>query len=501
MKIEFLAKSVTSIETELLVLGLFQGQTKCEGDLGQIDDALDGAISQLIQQGDLEGKTKQSLLIHTLGKIPAKRLLVIGLGELDAFDAHVAREAAAVALREARKMKVAHFASAAFGLEEKKFSEHAVGQAFAEGAHLANYHFEGYGLGREPAQTVVQIDLLAPSPSQELRAGVDCGRAFAVGTNLARDLVNTPGNKMTPTDMAKQAVDIATRYSMQHEVLERADMERIGMGALLAVGQGSVEPPKMIVIKYQGKDTWDDVVGFVGKGITFDTGGISIKPSAKMDEMKTDMGGGATVLGAMEVIGQLRPKVNIVAVVASAENMPSGSAFKPGDVVQAMNGKTIEVVDTDAEGRLVLADGVAYAQKLGATKVIDLATLTGAVTIALGSVASGALTNNADFLAEFMTSAKSVGEKVWELPAFDEYKEQIKTPIADVKNIGGRLAGAITAGLFVGAFIEDTTSWIHLDIAGTAYTDNDSPSTPKGATGVMVRSLAQFAKQYADSGR
>ncbi|WP_339061255.1 leucyl aminopeptidase [Tepidibacillus marianensis] len=329
--------------------------------------------------------------------------------------------------------------------------------------------------------------------------GIECGTAYGEGTNVARDLVNTPGNLMTPTNMAEKAVEIARRYGMEYEVLVREDMERLGMGGLLAVAQGSEQPSKLIVLKYRGKEKWDDVLGFVGKGLTFDSGGISLKPPANMDEMKTDMAGGAAVLGAMEAVGKLRPKINIVAVIPSTENMPSGKAYKPGDVIRTMSGKTIEILNTDAEGRLVLADGITYARKLGATRIIDLATLTGAILVALGTVTTGAFTNDTSFLDDFKKSSQKAGERIWQLPTYTEYKEQIKSQIADLKNTGGRNAGSITAALFLEAFTEDTP-WIHLDIAGTAYTSKETATTPKGATGVMVRSLIQIAKQYGKHG-
>ncbi|KXG44156.1 leucyl aminopeptidase [Tepidibacillus infernus] len=499
MKIEFLNQPVTSIQTDLLVLGHYSENTKPQGKLADVDQALDGAISDLIQQGEITGKAKETTLIHTFGKISAKRILVIGLGEKDAFDQDMVREIAAVAVKTAIKVKAKKVASCPFGIKHPNIHEHHVTHSFAEGAHLAHYRFDGYSSKKEEQHQVELIQLIAEEVSDELKYGIECGTAYALGTNLARDLVNTPGNKMTPTHMAEKAIEIARRYGMEYEILERDEMERLGMGGLLAVAQGSEQPPKMIVLKYRGREQWDDVLGFVGKGLTFDTGGISLKPGANMDEMKMDMGGGAAVLGAMEAIGRLRPKVNVVAVIPSTENMPSGKAYKPGDVIKTMSGKTIEVLNTDAEGRLILSDGITYAKHLGASRIIDLATLTGAVLIALGDVTTAAMTNNEEFLADFMKSAKKAGEKVWQLPTFDEYKEQIKSQIADLKNTGGRLAGSITAALFVGAFAEETP-WIHLDIAGTAWSNKETATTQKGGTGVMVRSLVQIAKHYGKYG-
>jgi len=499
LKIEFTNQDVTTLKTDLIVVGQYQNDTKPEGKLAEINQALDGAISNLIFQGEITGKAKETVLIHTFGKISTPRVLVIGLGQRDDFDQDTVREVAAIAVKQGIKLKVKKMAACPFGLHNPNIHEHHVTHSFAEGAVLASYHFEGYGSKKEPHQAIELIQLMADQVSDELEYGIECGTAYGEGTNLARDLVNTPGNLMTPTDMAEKAVEIARRYGMEYEVLAREDMERLGMGGLLAVAQGSDQPPKLIVLKYRGKENWEDVLGFIGKGLTFDSGGISLKPPTNMDEMKTDMAGGAAVLGAMETIGKLRPKVNIVAVIPSTENMPSGKSYKPGDVIRTMSGKTIEVLNTDAEGRLILADGITYAKKLGASRIVDLATLTGAILVALGTITTGVFTNNKNFLEDFKKSAKKAGEVIWQLPTFEEYKEQIKSQIADLKNTGGRNAGSITAALFLEAFAEETP-WIHLDIAGTAYTSKATATTPKGATGVMVRSLVQIAKQYGKHG-
>jgi len=499
MKIEFTKQEVTKLQADLLVLGHYKNTTKPQDQLAEVDKALEGAISDLIQQGDITGKAKETTLLHTFGKIAAKRILVIGMGEQEKLNQDDVRELAAIAIKNAIKVKAKKVASIPFGYNHPNIHEHHVTHSIAEGAHLAQYKFENYRSEKEEIHSVELLQLIADDVSDELAYGIDCGTAYAEGTNLARDLVNTPGNMMTPTHMAEKAIEIARRYGMEYEILERAEMERLGMGGLLAVAQGSEQPPKMIVLKYRGKEQWEDVLGFVGKGLTFDSGGISLKPGANMDEMKMDMGGGAAVLGAMEAIGKLKPKTNVVAVIPSTENMPSGKAYKPGDVIKTMSGKTIEVLNTDAEGRLILADGITYAKQLGATRIVDLATLTGAVLIALGDVTTASMTNDQAFLDDFMKSAKKAGEKVWQLPTFDEYKEQIKSQIADLKNTGGRLAGSITAALFVGAFAEDTP-WIHLDIAGTAWSTKDKPTTPKGGTGAMVRSLVQLVKHYGKYG-
>lgn len=499
MKLQFIDARLADVKADLLVLGCFKEQSKPGGMLAEADHLLDGAITELIQQGDITGAFKETALLYTYGRMTAKRLLIIGLGEDERLDQDRLREIAAVLVRMAVKSKAKKIVSELFGLGHPKIHEHHVTHSFAEGAKLASYEFAGYRSKKDEKREIETIQLLSDKPSDELVFGIECGTAYAEGTNLARDLLNTPGNLLTPAQMADKAVDIAKRHGMEYEILDRSEMEKLGMGGLLAVAQGSEQPPKMIVIKYKGKEHWEDVLGFVGKGITFDSGGISIKPSANMDEMKMDMGGGAAVLGAMEAIGKLKPKVNVLAVIPAAENLPSGKAYKPGDVIKTMSGKTIEVLNTDAEGRVALADAISYAIRLGASSIIDVATLTGAVVIALGHAATAAMTNDEAFLADFMKSAKKAGEKVWQLPIYDEYKEQIKSSIADLKNTGGRPAGSITAALFLEAFVEDTP-WIHLDIAGTAWGNEDALS-PKGGKGVMVRSLVQMAKHYGKHGK
>ncbi|HLM57419.1 MAG TPA: leucyl aminopeptidase, partial [Pyrinomonadaceae bacterium] len=332
-----------------------------------------------------------------------------------------------------------------------------------------------------------------------LRRGAERGRVVGESVNFTRDLANEPGAYMTPTIMAERAQGIANEFGLEIDVLDRDRMEQEGMGALLSVARGSDEPPKMMVLTYtpEGKGApadGEEYLALVGKGITFDTGGISIKPGENMELMKYDMTGGATVLGVMRAVAQLKPPIPILGVVPATENMPSGKATKPGDVVRAMSGKTIEIINTDAEGRLILADAVSYAKKLGATKVIDMATLTGAVSIALGDVNTGLLGTDQELIDEIIESGREVGEKFWQLPLDKEYTKQIKSDIADIKNVGGRKAGTITAAAFIKEFA-DGLSWAHLDIAGTAWGDEAKPFRSKGPTGVAVRTLLNFIER------
>lgn len=494
MRIELVHDSIQSIAADLLIVGWFAEDTQPAGLAGVLDEALGGAIGQLKLQGEITGKWAETTILHTFGKIPAARVAILGLGKEREFNFERLRDAAANAVKLANRTKARRVASQLFGAGQAKMDEHHLTHGFAEGAHLAAYHYEGFALQREERHRVETILLLA-KPTKDLEDGLGCGTAYAVATNWARTMVNTPGNLLTPTDFAQKAIELANRNQLEYEVLDKSDMERLGMGGLLAVNQGSEQPPRLIVLKYRGRPDSNEVLGFVGKGITFDAGGISLKPAQDMDLMKTDMGGGAAVLGAMEGIARLRPNVNVIAVVPATENLPSGSAYKPGDVITTLSGKTIEVLNTDAEGRIVLADAIEYAKRLGATRIVDLATLTGAVVVALGHVTSAVMTNDEDFLHDFLKAARKAGEKVWQLPVFDEYKEQIKSDIADLKNTGGRPAGSITAALFVGAFAEDVP-WIHVDIAGTAWTEKATETLEKGATGVMVRTLVKLAQHF-----
>ncbi|HEX5707886.1 MAG TPA: leucyl aminopeptidase, partial [Pyrinomonadaceae bacterium] len=345
------------------------------------------------------------------------------------------------------------------------------------------------------------VVVLDGADAEAVRRGAERGRIVGESANFTRDMANEPGAYMTPTVMAERAQSVSNEFGLEIEVLDQARMEAEGMGSLLSVARGSDQPPKLIVMKYmpEGKTSLDDgeeYLALVGKGITFDTGGISLKPGENMELMKYDMTGGATVIGVMRAVAQLRPSIPVLGVVPACENMPSGKATKPGDVVRAMSGKTIEVINTDAEGRLILADAVCYAKKLGATRIIDMATLTGAVSIALGDVNTGVLGTDQGLIDEIIEAGREVGEKFWQLPLDKEYSKQIKSDIADIKNVGGRKAGTITAAAFIKEFA-DGTSWAHLDIAGTAWGDEIKPFRSKGPTGVAVRTLVNLVERAA----
>lgn len=493
MKFTVFSNNVLEKETDCLVVAVTEEAAEQSNIFMSLDQALDGYLSKGLEDGQFSAKKKETSIIHTFGKIAAQRVMLVGLGKQEKLDFAAVREVSARIALDAVKAKCKDIVVSFPAAAELNITATELGHAFAEGATLATYKFDGYQKDKEEHKTLDAAALVAVDGEEaQLEAGLLTGVAFAKGTNLARDFVNTPANYLTPTVFANAAVEVAKRYGMEVQVLERTDMEKLGMGALLGVAQGSANPPKLVVIKYQGRDTWDHVISFVGKGITFDTGGISLKPAAGMEAMVMDMGGAAAVIGAMDTIGRIKPKANILAVVPMVENMPDGAAYRPGDVLTSMSGRTIEVISTDAEGRLILADAITYAKSIGADYIVDLATLTGAVLVALGTKTTAAMTNNKDWVSDVLQSASDAGELMWELPTFDVYREQYKSRIADLKNTGGRHAGTITAGMFLGEFAEDTP-WVHLDIAGTAWQDKNSDLNPTGATGVMVRTLTRIA--------
>ena len=488
---EILAKKIGAI-----VVGIFEDDKKPAGIIKEIDQKLDGSIVELLAEKQISASLKKVSKLHTLGKLEAKAVYFVGLGKKSELTFEKVREAFAVMTKELNKDQCAEVAIAldSFLIGDESVNKFA--KALAESIGLASYRTENYKETTDTKTSLEKVFVYTNENGEDVEESLAVGYAYSNGTNFARSLVNTPANFMTPTDLAAKAKEIADRYGMEYSVLEREDMEKLGMGALLAVAKGSDQPPKMIVLKYRGKEKWEDVLSFVGKGLTFDSGGISIKPALNMHEMKMDMGGAASVLGAMETIGALKPNANVMAVIPSTENLVNGSALKPGDVIKAMSGKTIEVRNTDAEGRLILADGVAYAKQLGADYIVDVATLTGAVIVALAGVSTGAVTNDEEFVEDVLVSAGEAGEYLWRLPNFEPYKEMLRSSdVADLNNSPGREGGSITAGLFIGEFAGDTP-WVHLDIAGTGWTRKDSVFGPKGGTGAMVRTLATLARRF-----
>jgi len=483
---------------DALVVGIYEGAERLPGAVAALDGALEGAISRLLAEGAVKGKVGEFDLIHTLGKIPVERVLVVGLGKAQDLDLDRVRAAIAESARHLRKVGTKRVGVVLFGVAEGQLPPEASARALAEGTILGLYVFEKYK--KEKTEKEVQELVLLAGGDEEFTAaeqGAGLGKVLAEATNFARDLVNEPANSLTPAELAKRAEDMAREYGLEFQVLGREDMLQLGMGAFLGVAQGSAQPPCLIVLSYKGGGEGKPALGLVGKGLTFDSGGISIKPSEGMAEMKGDMAGGAAVVAAMKGIAQLKPKINVTALVPATENLPGGSAYKPGDILRAMDGKTIEVVSTDAEGRLILADALAYARKLGLSPILDVATLTGACSIALGSVRSGAFGNNQAFMDRVVKAGEEAGEKVWPMPMDEEYEVEIKSDYADLKNVGSRKGGAITAAKFLGHFVEDTP-WVHLDIAGTSQMEKEKGYLVKGATGVTVRTLIYLVLALAE---
>jgi leucyl aminopeptidase len=482
-----------------VIVNLFEDVKKPGGGTGAVDKALGGAISQLIAEGEIKGKKNEVTLVHTLGKLPTSRVLVVGLGKQKKFGLDTIRDVTGTALRRLRKVGAASVATIVHGGGIAGLEPEACAQAIAEGTVMGLYRFDR--LKKPKEEDLKQIDSLTlvefdESKVAALKRGVKRGLILGQATNHARDMANEPANLFTPSIMAERAQALAKDAGLECQVLERAAMEKMGMGALLGVAAGSAQPPRFIVLRHRGKARAKENIGLLGKGITFDSGGISIKPSLGMEEMKGDMSGGAAVISAMWALAKLRAPVNVTAVVPATENMPSGSATKPGDVLRAMNGKTIEVINTDAEGRLILADAICYARQEKLSPIIDVATLTGAMQIALGPAATGFMTND-DALAEALSKAGEVcGEPMWRFPLIDEYREALKSTIADIKNTGGRYGGAISAAKFLHFFAEDTP-WVHVDMAPTDNVDKDKGAWVKGATGIPTRTLVNLVLSLA----
>ena len=499
MEIRVVSGDIIRQPVGAIVVNLFGGVNRPGGATGAVDGALDGAISTLIQEGEIKGKKGEVTLIHTLGKMVPSRVLVVGLGKTSDFDADTVRTVSAEACRYLRRVGVERIATVAHGAGVGEIDARASAQAIAEGSVLGLYRFDKYRSRDEDARDIKELTIVELDPGKlgALEDGVSEGLLLAEATNLCRDMVNEPANSMTPTRMAEVAREVARERGLDIDVLDRHQMAALGMGALLGVAQGSNEPPRLIVMRYHGDpDDPSNNLGLVGKGITFDSGGISIKPSKNMGAMKGDMAGGASVISAMTAISKCKPRINVTAVVPATENMPGGKAQRPGDIVRAMNDKTIEIENTDAEGRLVLADAIAYARSLGLNRLVDVATLTGAIVVALGHVCTGAFGNDQQLIDQVVDAGKQVGERIWHMPTFEDYKEQFKSEVADIKNTGGRAAGSITGAQIIGEFAGGA-SWVHLDIAGTSDTDKGNGYNPKGATGVPVRTLVRLAQVLA----
>ena len=515
MRIELSLAPLSEIATELLAVLASDVQAdkgtdaKSQPTLLTSDALVQAAAAQVLATGEFKAGANDTLLLHAPAGLAAKRLLIVGVGKQAKATAHNFREAAGTAVRFAKPRGIRELVFALPSSETllRATVLEAIAVAAVEGAIVGDFDPDTYRSDRKD-KSIQTFTLAAPADADRaaMEAAVNEGTIIGQSQNFARSLVNEPGNKLTPTILGQCAALMAQEVGLDWEVHSTEKLHELKMGAFWSVAQGSAEPPALIILRYEPEgvpQTGSDgpVLGLVGKGITFDTGGISIKPADNMDRMKYDMAGGATMIAAMRAIALLKPKVRVIAIVCSAENMPSGTAQKPGDVQTAMPiaadklGKTIEIINTDAEGRLVLADGITYARQLGATHLIDAATLTGAISVALGKISAGVFSNDDATYAKFSAGLAVSGEKFWRLPLGDEYADLIKSDIADIKNTGGRYGGASTAAEFLHAFAEDTP-WIHLDIAGVAWIEDSKPYIAKGPSGVAVRSIIEWVRSY-----
>ena len=484
------------VETPLLAIAVARGQLPAS--LAAVDKGTGGALGRLFAAGDFSGKKDETALIYPPG--PAPRVLLVGIGKAEEASRATIRRAASTAAKRARSLGVPR---AAFYLAPEALgpvTTAEAGQAVAEGLAQGAWQFNEMkrppeDKDRKPA--LERMDVLAPADTEAVARGHRTGAAIGAGQTVARGMQVLPGNVCTPTYIARTAEEIAKRYGFGVTVLDKAAIVREGMGALMAVAQGSAEEPRFIALEYRGAEGAPMVL--VGKGVTFDTGGISIKPAQNMEDMKYDMSGAAAVVGTFEMLGRLKPAVHVVGLIPSTENMPSGTAVKPGDVITSLSGKTIEIINTDAEGRLILCDALAYAARYQPACVLDIATLTGAIVVALGHTATGVMGTDERLIEDLRTAGERAGERVWPLPLWDEYRDLMKSDIADVKNAGGRPAGSISAGWFLREFV-DGFPWAHLDIAGTAYTDREDATRVKGPTGVGVRLFSEFVLSRQGSG-
>ncbi len=497
MQITLETKPYAALETGALVSYVFEDADPIQGTLAEINKSVNNLLSKLSAGAEFTGKPLEMTLIHAPAGLKAARLLLVGAGKRDKFDVATLRKIAGAALRYLKSRSIKQLA---FLVRENDLNEDSA-QAIAEGVITADFETDKYKSDKKNDKSIDSV-VIAGYSDQDKAAGekgLTRGRIIAEAQNFARDLVNEPSNKLTPRILAEKAEAMAKESGLAVDILDEKRIADLKMGALLSVAQGGPEPPRMIVVTYTPANLKPGapVIGLVGKAVTFDTGGISIKPADGMEKMKYDMAGGATMLGVMRALSQLKPNVKVICVVPSTENMPGGKAQKPGDIQTAMSGKTIEVLNTDAEGRLILADGVHYAKQLGATHLVDAATLTGAIVVALANINVGVFGgSDQSWTDKLLASAKAVGEKMWQMPMDDEYREFIKGSFADIQNIGsGKGGGSITGAWFIREFAGDTP-WIHLDIAGTAWNDDAKPWLAKGPTGVALRTLVNLATSY-----
>ena len=499
MELEFTSESPIQYTGDAVVIGAHKG-VPMTGVAAEVNAAMDGLLDRMIESGEIRGKQSEMTVVHTVGKLPSPRVAVVGLGETWRDPHFAIRRAAGAAARSLRD-KGCRRVGMALHLQAPQAvrAEQAI-RAVTEGVYTGLYRGEECKTERELPDELEALALLgiAPDESDSVVAAGRAGRISGEAANYARRLVNLPPNEMTPSRLAQEATEIAAEAGLEVEILGPDQIDTLGMGAFTAVARGSEEPARLIVLRHR-RGANGPQVAYVGKGLTFDSGGLSLKPWDKMCNMKSDMAGGAAVLAAMRAVGEMQLDLDVIGIVPATENLPSGSAFRPDDVVKALNGKTIEIISTDAEGRLLLADALAYACQLGATHIVDVATLTGACIIALGYVASGVMGNDTAFVEAVLDAGERAGERAWRLPLYPEYRSQLDSKVADLKNVGGRSAGAITAGWFLREFVGET-AWVHVDIAGTSWSEKDEPHQIEGGTGAGTRTLIALAERLSVGG-
>ncbi len=500
MDIRIANTSVTSTAADAVVVGIFKGSQSdaLEGPAAAFDTALDGALAAMRRSGELAGGALETTVVHTLGKLETPRIVLVGLGPRSSFNFEALRRAAAAGSRAARKAGARH-AALAFWWPELGLDAAQAAEAQTEGALYGLYEFKKYKSSSDTndnGKRVDQITLLGED-DKALTRGSERGRIIAEAVNFCRDLGNEPPNVLTPTELANRSRAMAESCGLECEILEREQMQELGMGCLLGVASGSAQPPKFIILRYKGDPGGAPGLALVGKGITFDTGGISIKPAAGMEAMKMDMCGAAAVIAAMQAIAHLKPKINVTALAPATENMPDGNAYRPGDILRAMNGKTIEIINTDAEGRLALADALSYARAHNLSPIVDAATLTGAMVIALGSVRAGIFANDDALAHQIQDIGEAIGERFWTMPMDEDYDELIKSDVADtLQSVSRREAGSIGAARILSRYAEGAP-WAHLDIAGVNDFPSARPYADKGASGIPVRTFVTLAERLA----
>jgi leucyl aminopeptidase len=496
VKIEILHQSVNQFDGDLLIINLFKDVQQPGGATGTIDKALNLIISHAIQKRELTGEIGETVVFHTFGKLPSDCVMVVGLGQPEKFGPEQIRKASGAAAQRAQKLKAKRVGTIVHGAGIGGIDPVLAAQSLIEGTILALYKFTEYKEAMDTKINEFCIVEMDKSKTKKLQQGAELGRILAEAQNVARNLINEPSNNLTPIKLNNKIKQILKDFGLdkrvEHHALSKIALNKLKMGAFLSVAQGSDNEPQFIVLRY--KNSNKPLVCLIGKTVTFDSGGISLKPAAGMARMKGDMSGGAAVIGATIALARTKSKVNLITIVPAVENMPSGKASKPGDIVRAMNGKTIEIISTDAEGRMTLADALCYAEKKGAHIIIDIATLTGGCVVALGEITAAIMGNEQKLIDAVVEVSNTTGEKHWQLPLFEEYKEQMKSDVADVKNSGGRPASAITAGIFLQEFVSKA-QWLHIDIAGKEIVEKENFYQPKGGTGFGVRTLFELCRR------